>query len=51
MRLRFGDYVFDSDTREVFQGERSVVLSPKAFALLDLLIAARPARRLEGRHP
>ena len=43
MRLRFGDCVFDSDTREVFRGDRAVALSPKAFALLDLLIAARPA--------
>jgi DNA-binding winged helix-turn-helix (wHTH) protein len=43
MRLRFGDSVFDSDTREVFRGDRAVALSPKAFALLDLLIAARPA--------
>ena len=43
MRLTFGDCVFDSDTREVFRGERAAAVSPKAFALLELLIASRPA--------
>lgn len=43
MRLTFGDCVFDSETREVFRGERAAAVSPKAFALLELLIAARPA--------
>jgi DNA-binding winged helix-turn-helix (wHTH) protein len=42
MRLRFGDCGFDSSTREVFRREKSVAISPKAFALLDLLITARP---------
>ena len=42
MRLRFGDCVFDADTREVSRGDRSVAISPKAFALLELLIDARP---------
>jgi DNA-binding winged helix-turn-helix (wHTH) protein len=42
MRLAFGECVFDSGTHEVFRGGRSAVLSPKAFALLDLLIARRP---------
>ncbi len=42
MRLRFGDCVFDADTREVSRGDRSVAVSPKAFALLELLIDARP---------
>lgn len=42
MRLTFGDCVFDSDTREVFRAGRSVPISPKAFALLDLLIERRP---------
>ena len=42
MRLRFGDCLFDSSTREVFRREKSVAISPKAFALLDLLITARP---------
>ena len=43
MRLRFGDCVFDSDTREVFRGQRLVPVSPKSFALLEQLIEARPA--------
>jgi FHA domain-containing protein len=42
MRLAFGDCVFDSGTREVFRGNRSLELSPKAFALLELLIANQP---------
>jgi len=42
MRLSFGDCVFDSDTREVFRAGRSVPTSPKAFALLDLLIERHP---------
>jgi DNA-binding winged helix-turn-helix (wHTH) protein len=42
MRLRFGDCVFDSDTREVFRAERPVRVSPKAFALLAALIEKRP---------
>ena len=42
MRLRFGDCVFDSGTREVFRAERPVAISPKAFELLALLIEARP---------
>ena len=42
MRLSFGDCVFDPDTREVFRAGRLLPISPKAFALLDLLIACRP---------
>jgi DNA-binding winged helix-turn-helix (wHTH) protein len=42
MRLRFGDHVFDSDTREVSRSGRSVAISPKAFELLDLLVECRP---------
>jgi DNA-binding winged helix-turn-helix (wHTH) protein len=42
MRLRFGDCVFDSDTREVIRGEKPVHVSPKAFALLAALIERRP---------
>ena len=42
MKLQFGDCVFDGDTREVLREGRSVAISPKAFALLELLIEARP---------
>lgn len=42
MPLTFGDCVFDPDTREVFRAGRLRPISPKAFALLDLLVGARP---------
>ena len=42
MRLRFGDCVFDGDTREVLRKEQPVGISPKAFELLAALIEARP---------
>ncbi len=42
MRLSFGDCAFDTDTREVFRAGRLLSISPKAFALLDLLIGCRP---------
>jgi DNA-binding winged helix-turn-helix (wHTH) protein len=42
MRLRFEGCVFDSDTRQVSRDGRTVGLSPKAFALLELLIGDRP---------
>jgi DNA-binding winged helix-turn-helix (wHTH) protein len=42
MRLVVGDWVFDPDTREVIRRGSRVSLSPKAFALLDLLIRNRP---------
>jgi DNA-binding winged helix-turn-helix (wHTH) protein len=42
MRFTFGDFVFDSDTREVIRGDRPLAISPKAFTLLGLLIESRP---------
>jgi len=42
MRLQFGDCVFDLDTREIFRAEKPVHVSPKAFALLAVLIERRP---------
>jgi DNA-binding winged helix-turn-helix (wHTH) protein len=42
MRHSFNGCVFDSGTREVVRGDRSATLPPKAFLLLDLLIASRP---------
>jgi DNA-binding winged helix-turn-helix (wHTH) protein len=42
MRLRFGDCVFDGETREVLRSGRPAPISPKAFALLELLIESRP---------
>jgi len=42
MRLAVENLVFDSDTREVIRDGSAVPLSPKAFALLELLIGRRP---------
>ena len=42
MRLAVGEWVYDSDTREVIRDGRDVPLSPKAFSLLELLIDRRP---------
>jgi DNA-binding winged helix-turn-helix (wHTH) protein len=42
MRLASGDWIFDSDTREVIRKGAAVALSPKAFDLLGLLIRRRP---------
>src|SRR5262245_39574475 len=42
MKLLFEDCVLDLDTREVHRAARPVSLSPKAFALLELLALRRP---------
>jgi DNA-binding winged helix-turn-helix (wHTH) protein len=42
MRVRFGTFVLDSETRELLRGDVPVPLSPKAFELLCVLIAHRP---------
>ena len=42
MRLTAGDWVFDSDTRQLIRAGAPAPLSPKAFALLELLIRERP---------
>ena len=48
MRLRFGDCVLDSETRELFvEGER-VHLTPKAFQFLELLLENRPRALSKG---
>jgi DNA-binding winged helix-turn-helix (wHTH) protein len=38
----FGGFVLDPDTRELRRGRAPVALSPKAFQLLELLVAHRP---------
>ena len=43
MRVRFGAYVFDSEGRELSRDGVPISLSPKAFALLELLIEAAPS--------
>jgi hypothetical protein len=42
MRVRFGAFVLDPETRELLRGDTPVALSPKAFDLLSLLVANRP---------
>src|SRR5688572_4073514 len=42
MRVSFGPFVLDSDTRELLRADVPVPLSPKAFELLCLLVAHRP---------
>ena len=53
MRLRFGDCVFDSDTRQVFRDDRLVAIPPKVFQLLEILMGERPKalskREIHGR--
>ena len=42
MRVRFGSWVLDSGAREVRRGDAPVHLSPKAFDVLEILVARRP---------
>jgi DNA-binding winged helix-turn-helix (wHTH) protein len=42
VRLRFGELVFDPDTRQLFRAGQEVHLQPKTFELLDLLVRSRP---------
>jgi DNA-binding winged helix-turn-helix (wHTH) protein len=42
VRVRFGDCRLDFDTRELSRGGAPVHLEPKAYRLLELLLAARP---------
>ena len=42
MQVRFGTFVLDPDTRELLCGDTPVPLSPKAFDLLNILVANRP---------
>lgn len=43
MRVAFGRFTFDADTRELLDAGARVHLSPKAFDLLRLLLDRRPA--------
>src|SRR5512144_547235 len=42
MRVRFGECVLDSETKELLVGGKSVHLTPKALDLLAMLIENRP---------
>jgi len=42
MRVRFGEFVLDSATRELTRGGAVVPLAPKVFQLLEMLLERRP---------
>ncbi len=42
MRAGFGQFVLDSETRQLLRGGEEIHLSPKAFDLLCTLVAKRP---------
>ena len=42
MRVRFGPFVLDSGARTLVNAGRAVHLSPKAFDVLEILVARRP---------
>ena len=42
MRIRCGDCILDFGTREILRGKSPIPVSPKAFALLELLAERRP---------
>jgi DNA-binding winged helix-turn-helix (wHTH) protein len=42
LRVRFGEFVLDGEARELVRGSHRLTISPKAFQLLEALIAARP---------
>ena len=42
MRVRFGPYVLDLESRQLLRGDDVVHLSPKAFELLSILVSHRP---------
>ncbi len=42
MRIAFGRFTFDSDTRELLEDGRRLHVSPKAFDLLRVLLERRP---------
>ena len=42
MRIRFGQVVLDQGTRELLHRGKGVVVSPKAYRLLEILLERRP---------
>ncbi len=40
--IRFGDCLYDPETRQLIRNEKSIKVSPKAFDLLGLLLESRP---------
>lgn len=48
MRVRFGEFLLDADTRQLLRAGEAVHLPPKAFCLLELLVRARPRALAKG---
>lgn len=42
MRIHFGDFTVDPDSRQLLRGAEELHLGPKAFDLLDVLLENRP---------
>lgn len=42
MKMRFGECLFDAESRQLFRAREAVHLSPKAFELLKVLVESRP---------
>ena len=42
MRVRFGECLLDSETRELYVGGKTVHVQPKAFQFLELVLQNRP---------
>jgi DNA-binding winged helix-turn-helix (wHTH) protein len=42
MRIGCGDFIFDSETRELLRSGKPITVSPKAFQLLEILLENRP---------
>ena len=42
MKIRFGPFTLDLDTRQLTRGRREIHLAPKAFELLGTLVQDRP---------
>ena len=42
MKIRFGPFTLDLDTRQLTRGRREIHLAPKAFELLVTLVLDRP---------
>ena len=43
MRTAFGEFILDSETRQLLRGGKEIHLSPKAFDLLCTLVRRRPS--------
>lgn len=42
MRIHFGEFALDRETRQLFRGDEELHLKPKAFDFLDFLLSQKP---------